>query len=279
MSCQGCFLSYYVEHPRIQNKFLNVTKHGVIVRLYKGKRDLIRPTLAREGLGSTYSSTPKRCVHGQCSLPDASWCQYYAEKPHLHTPCYLPFSITKYESILLTGGYLYFSSNVDSGARFTGVSWEYQLPSLQTPWTMKLQPLWLEEETLDTMGSFQDCLFMHTSSTLKEWLKGRASLGVFARVPTHGLINMGPKDSQPVYMVMQCFKRWGGAVLRGNVQKTIIPKVQVEVARLFYVGGGGGGVTSAKSYWSKQSKACPDSRGGNKDSTSSWEECQSIFGH
>lgn len=130
MSCQGCLLSYHVEHPRIQDKFLNITKPGVIVRLYKGKRNLIRPRLAREDLGSTYSSTPKRCVHGQCPLPDASWCHYYVEKPHLHTPCYLPFSITKYESILLTGGYLTFSSNVDSGASFTDVNWKHQLPSL-----------------------------------------------------------------------------------------------------------------------------------------------------
>lgn len=122
MSCHECLLSFHVEHPRIQDKFLNITKHGVIVRLYMGKRNLIKPRLAREGPGFTYSCTPKRCVHGQCPLPGASWCQDYAEKPHLHTPCYLPFSITTYESILLTGGYLDFSSNVDLGASFTGIS-------------------------------------------------------------------------------------------------------------------------------------------------------------
>lgn len=58
-----------------------------------------------------------------------------------------------------------------------------------------------------------------------------------------GSLTWGPKDSQTVYMVMQCFKRWGvgGALLRGNVQKAIIPKIQVEVARLFYLGRGEGG--------------------------------------
>lgn len=61
------------------------------------------------------------------------------------------------------------------------------------------------ERVYATMRSFQDCFSMHTSSTWKEWLKGRASLGILARVPTHGLINMGAKDSQAVYLVMQCF--------------------------------------------------------------------------
>lgn len=96
-----------------------VSQHQKAWRFHQGKRELRRPRLAKEGLGSPYASTLKRGVSLVRALHnmDTSWCLYYAEKWHLHTPHYFSSSINVKASFSMMG-HINFSSNVGLGASF-----------------------------------------------------------------------------------------------------------------------------------------------------------------
>lgn len=117
--CQGYLLSPHLACPRIQDKFLSITYYGVIGGLYEEKRKLSRWRLPREGLTSPYPAA-------------------HREVPPLPGPCT--------EHVMV--------SNIDLGSSFLQLAGTISFPASGNLGSWELQQLWLEEETLDTMGSW-----------------------------------------------------------------------------------------------------------------------------